>query len=107
MGYVPDKARHEMTVGAQNRFSALDRTFCHQKAAAKSLYQVHLRHLHQKIDGLRWSDPSLEIASVIRWSGTEIGPGNHHGGRPPTELDKLRYLVNIAAKSDLSEGVVR
>jgi putative tryptophan/tyrosine transport system substrate-binding protein len=35
MGDVPDKAGHEMTVGAWHCFSALDRAFRYQKAASK------------------------------------------------------------------------
>jgi hypothetical protein len=58
MGDVPDKAGHEMTVGARHRFSALDRAFRYQKAASKSLYQAYISDLDQEINWLRWSDPS-------------------------------------------------
>jgi hypothetical protein len=56
---VPDKARHEMTVGARHRFSALDRAFRYHKAASKSLYQTYTGDLNREINRLRWSDPSL------------------------------------------------
>ena len=75
MGDVPDKAGHEMTVGARHRFSALDRAFRYQKAASKSLYQAHIRDLDQEINRLRWSDPSLDFvvsAAIPRHSR----PGN-------------------------------
>jgi hypothetical protein len=52
MGDVPDKAGHEMTVGARHRFSALDRAFRYQKAASKSLYQAHIRDLVRSRDQL-------------------------------------------------------
>ena len=65
MGDVPDKARHEMTVGARHRFSALDRSFRYQKAASKSLHQAHIRDLDQEINRLRWSDPSFGVCRPI------------------------------------------
>jgi hypothetical protein len=49
MGDVPDKAGHEMTIGARDRFSDLDRAFRYQKAASKSLHQAYVRDLDQEI----------------------------------------------------------
>jgi hypothetical protein len=40
MGDVPDKAGHEMTVGARHRFSALDRAFSYPKFASKSSLEI-------------------------------------------------------------------
>jgi hypothetical protein len=61
MGDVPDKAGHEMTIGARHRFSDLDRGFRYQKAASNSLYQAHIRDLDQHIYRLRRSDPTFEF----------------------------------------------
>jgi hypothetical protein len=66
MGDVPDKVRHEMTVGARHRFSTLERAFRYQKAASKRLYEAHISDLRQDINRLRWSDPGLRRGMSIR-----------------------------------------
>jgi hypothetical protein len=48
MDDVPDKAGHEMTVGARIPSSAVDRRFHCPKAASKDLHQAPLH----------WADPS-------------------------------------------------
>jgi hypothetical protein len=56
MADVPDKAAHEMTVGARGiAFLALKRAFRYQKAASESSYQAHIRDLHQEVNRLRWA----------------------------------------------------
>ena len=59
MGDVPDKVRHEMTVGARHIFSTLERAFPYQKAASKRSYEAYISDLHQNINRLRWSDPGF------------------------------------------------
>jgi len=67
MGDVPDKVRHEMTVGARHSFSILERAFRYQKAASKRLYEAYISDLHQDINRLRWSDPGLtELNARVR-----------------------------------------
>jgi hypothetical protein len=73
MSNVPDKAGHEMTVGAWHHCSALDRAFRYQKTASKSLYQAHIRDLRQEINRLRWAtrvstfgDPSFRLSVRVR-----------------------------------------
>jgi hypothetical protein len=65
MGDVPDKVRHEMTVGARHRFSTLERPFRYQKAASKRLYEAHISDLRQDINRLRWSDPGIVVPAPM------------------------------------------
>jgi hypothetical protein len=70
MGDVPDKAGHEMTVGARHRFSALDRAFRYQKALLRA-----------------YSKPILEI--WIKRSITYVGPTRiFWNGRTPAKGSK-------------------
>jgi hypothetical protein len=94
MGDVPEKAGHEMTVGARHRFSVLDRAFRYQKAASKSLYQAHIGDLDQKINQLRWSDPSL-----VMWHEYKLLVQEQFGRLRQDDQEKI--LCCIQEKPDI------
>jgi hypothetical protein len=59
-GDMPDKARHEIMVGARHRLSALERYFCYQKAASRAYTKPILEIIvDQEINRLRSSELDL------------------------------------------------